>query len=86
MRRKHKRTPNKGCFYCLVEKDVKIRNMDVKFLRSFLVNGYYIYPTAEDAENGRQRGDAYDEPGMTRVVGFSVSAFLPKRPKSVKKG
>ena len=67
--------------FCLVEKDWKLRELDAFFLKNYLDAGYATYYTAEEAEEGRQRGDAYDQPGKTRVVGFRIIPFLPKKPK-----
>lgn len=53
--------------------------MNAWYLERYLDAGHSTYPTAEEAEAGRQAGDAYDEPGRTRVVGFRVRAFLPKK-------
>lgn len=65
--------------FILAEKEVPIRGMDAWYLADYLANGYSKYLTAEEAESGRQACDAYDEPGRTRVVGFRVKAFLPKK-------
>ena len=71
------------CIYCLVEKETKIVDMknDPMFLVDYVENGYSIYLSAEDADQGRLDGDAYDESGKTRVVGFRITPFLPKRRK-----
>ncbi len=73
--------------YCLVEKETKIADMknDPMFLVAYVENGYSIYLSAEDAEHGRQAGDAYDEPGRTRVVGFRIMPFLPKKKMKIRK-
>lgn len=70
--------------FFLVEKDWKLRELDAFFLKNYLEAGYATYYTAEEAEEGRQRGDAYDEPGKTRVVGFRIIPFLPKKNKKKK--
>lgn len=69
------------CIFCLVEKDWKLRELDAFFLKNYIDAGYATYYTAEEAEEGRQRGDAYDEPGKTRVVGSRIIPFLPKKTK-----
>jgi hypothetical protein len=70
------------CIYCLVETDTKIADMKHPlFFVDYIENGYSTYLSAEDAEYGRQAGDAYNEPGRTRVVGFRITPFLPKRRK-----
>lgn len=65
--------------FILADREDRVRDMDARFLSCYLENGCYAYATAEAAEAGRQAGDAYDEPGRTRVVGFRVKAFLPKK-------
>lgn len=65
--------------FILAEKEIPVRDMDAWFLADYLNDGYSKYPTAEEAEAGRKSGDAYDEPGLTRVVGFRIEAFLPKK-------
>ena len=70
--------------FCLVEKDWKLRELDAFFLKNYIDAGYATYYTVEEAEEGRQRGDAYDEPGKTRVVGFRIIPFLPKKNKKKK--
>ena len=70
--------------FCLVEKAWKLRELDAFFLKNYLDAGYATYYTAEEAEEGRQRGDAYDQPGKTRVVGFRIIPFLPKKNKQKK--
>lgn len=74
------RTKDKNdCIFCLVEKDMKIKDLDANYLNSYLKEGYSSYLCAETAEVGRRRGDAYDEPGRTRVVGFKIIPFLPPK-------
>ena len=70
--------------YCLMDVDEKLRDMDAATLCAYLDVGFAHYMSAEEAEAGRQNGDAYDEPGKTRVVGFRVVPFLPKRAKRKK--
>ena len=65
--------------YLLVEKDYPVRGFDAGSLVAYVRNGYSVYDTAEEAEEGRRRYDAYEEPGKTRVVGVKVKAFLPKK-------
>lgn len=76
--------PNDNCIYCLVEREEKIRNLDACYLIGYLENGYSTYLSAGDAEEGRQRGDAYDNPAETRVVGFKVTPFLAKKRRTRK--
>ena len=71
--------PRDNRIYCLVEREEKIRDLDAYYLIGYLENGYATYLSAEDAEEGRQRGDAYDNPAKTRVVGFKVTPFLAKK-------
>ena len=70
-----------GAVYCLIEPCEKIRDMDAATLVEYLDDGYAHYQSAEEAEEGRQNGDAYDEPGKTRVVGFKIIPFLPRKKK-----
>ena len=71
--------------YCLVEREMKISQMKHPlFFAEYIDNGYTCYSSAEEAERGRQNGDAYDDPGKTRVVGFRVTPFLPKKRKKQK--
>lgn len=65
--------------YILADKTDKLRDMDARYLAKYLDGGFANYDTAEGAEEGRQNGDAYDEPGKTRVVGFKITPFLPKK-------
>lgn len=65
--------------FILADREDHVRDMGAWYLESYLNAGYSRYLTAEEAEEGRQAGDAYDEPGRTRVVGFRVKAFLPKK-------
>lgn len=72
--------PGDDCLYVLAEREDKVRDMDAAYLLTYLVSdGYASYLSTEEAEESRQRGGAYDEPGRTRVVGFRVKPFLPKR-------
>ena len=71
--------------YLLVEKGLKIRELDALYLLNYLHYGYSSYFSAEEAEEGRKNGDAYDEPGKTRVVGFKITPFLPKVKKAKRK-
>ena len=72
--------------FILADREDLVRGMGAWYLADYLENGYSAYDTAEEAEEGRQAGDAYDEPGRTRVVGFRVEAFLPKKRGKQKKG
>jgi hypothetical protein len=65
--------------YILADREDPVRIMDADYLVGYLENGFASYLTAEEAEEGRKRGDAYDDPGATRVVGFCVKPFLPKK-------
>lgn len=65
--------------FILAERETPVRNMGAMYLRGYLSDGHSVYATAEAAEAGRRAGDAYDEPGRTRVVGYRVKAFLPKK-------
>lgn len=58
-----------------------MKRIDATWLLSYLHYDQSVYPSAEEAEEGRQAGDAYDDPGRTRVVGFEVKPFLPKKRK-----
>lgn len=71
--------------YCLVDRADHVRSLNVYDLMAHFENGYRTYLTAEDAEEGRQRGDAYDEPWRTKVVGFRAKAFLPEKKRRRKK-
>lgn len=68
--------------FILAERGTRVRNMNARYLERYLNDGRVTYLTAEEAEAGRQAGDAYDEPGRTRVVGFRVGAFLPRKTKA----
>ena len=65
--------------FILAERETPVRGMDAWYLKTYLDAGHRTYPTAEEAEEGRQAGDAYDDPKFTRVVGFRAKAFLPKK-------
>lgn len=65
--------------YILADREDPVCIMDADYLAGYLENGFASYLTAEEAEEGRKRGDAYDSPGLTRVVGFRVTPFLPKK-------
>lgn len=70
--------------FVLMERDRKVSDIDAHAateLAGHVADGRCTYATAEEAEEGRRNGDAYDDPGMTRVVGFRVEAFLPKKGK-----
>lgn len=71
--------------YCLIEVGHKACDMDAMMLARYLSQGYVFFPSQEMAEEGRRNGAAYDEPGRTRVVGFRVTPFIPKK-KQIKKG
>lgn len=65
--------------FILADREDRVRDMDAWYLANYLGAGISVYRTAEEAEEGRQAGDAYDDPKLTRVVGFRVKAFLPKK-------
>lgn len=70
--------------YVLLERSRKmpeVKRRAANVLAGYASNGYRVYGTAEAAEAGRMAGEAYDEPWKTRVVGFRVEAFLPKKKK-----
>lgn len=69
----------KGTIYVLAERDTSMTSIDEQWLLRYLHYDQSVYFSAEEAEEGRQAGDAYDEPGRTRVVGFEIKPFLPKR-------
>ncbi len=71
--------------YCLIEVGHNVCDRDSRTLARYLSNGYVFFPSQEMAEEGRKNGAAYDEPGRTRVVGFRVAPFIPKK-KQIKKG
>lgn len=74
-----------SCIYCLVEKEFKIRKLDAYYLYAYINDKNATYMSAEDAEEGRKNGDAFDEIGKTRVVGFRITPFLPKKRKNGRK-
>lgn len=74
-----------SCIYCLVEKEFKIRELDAYYLYAYINDKNATYMSAEDAEEGRKNGDAFDEIGKTRVVGFRITPFLPKKRKNGRK-
>ena len=76
----------KGVIYVLAERDTPIRSIDADWLLSYLHYDQSVYDTAKEAEEGRQAGDAYDEPGKTRVVGIELKSFLPPKKKKRKSG
>lgn len=76
--------PDKDVIYVLTDRKDRVRDMDAEYLVDYLESGFSSYPTAAEAEEGRQAGDAYDEPWRTRVVGFRVKAFLPKKKGKLK--
>ena len=65
--------------YILADREDRVRDMDAEYLVDYLESGFSSYPTSGEAEEGRQAGAAYDDPKFTRVVGFRVKAFLPKK-------
>ena len=65
--------------FILADRETPVRNMDAEYLADYLERGFSSYPTSGEAEEGRKAGDAYDDPGGTRVVGFRIKAFLPKK-------
>ena len=65
--------------FILADREDRVRDMDAWYLANYLGAGLSVYVTSEEAEAGRQAGDAYDDPKFTRVVGFRVKAFLPKK-------
>lgn len=68
--------------FILAARATRVRDMGAPYLERYINAGYSTYPTAEKAEEGRQAGDAHDDPGLTKVVGFRVKAFLPKKKKA----
>lgn len=74
-----------SCIYCLVEKEFKIRELDAYYLYAYINDKNATYMSAEDAEEGRKNGDAFDEIGKTRVVGFRITPFLPMKRKNERK-
>ena len=75
---------NDDTIYLLIEKDIRLKDMGVYDLYEHFENGYATYDTPEEAEEGRKRGDAYDDISRTRVVGFKVTPFLPKHKRGTK--
>lgn len=74
-----------NCIYILADKADKIKDMDARYLLTYLVkDGFANYLSYEEAESGRQDGDAYDKPGLTRVIGFRITPFVPKKKKKGK--
>lgn len=71
----------KSTIYVLAERDRSIKLIDSYWLLNYLHYGQSIYHSAKDAEEGRQAGDAYDDPGKTRAVGIELKSFLPSRKK-----
>ena len=65
--------------YVLAEKETLLKSMGERWLMKYIRDGQSVYFTADGAEEGRQAGDAYDEPGKTRVVGFEMKPFLPPK-------
>ena len=71
----------KDVLYVLAERSTPMKSIGAQWLLSYLHYEQSVYPSAGEAEAGRQAGDAYDEPGRTRVVGIEVKSFLPKKRK-----
>ena len=71
----------KGTIYVLAERDTPMTSIDEQWLLRYLHYDQSVYFSAEEAEEGRQAGDAYDDPRKTRVVGFEIKPFLPKKGK-----
>lgn len=71
----------KDTIYVLAERDTPVRSMGAHWLMNYLHYEQSVYFSAEEAEAGRQAGDAYDEPGKTRVVGVELRSFLPPKKK-----
>ena len=69
----------KDTIYVLAERDTPMNCIDATWLLRYLRYDQSVYPSAEEAEEGRQTGDAYDDPRKTRVVGFELKPFLPKK-------
>lgn len=65
--------------FILADREDRVRDMDAWYLANYLESGLSRYLTAEEAEKGRQAGEAYDDPKLTRVVGFRTKAFLPRK-------
>ena len=72
---------SRKCIFILADVADKIADMDAAYLLNYLTEGYSKYLDAEEAEEGRQRGDAYDEPFLSKVIGFEVKPFVVKMPK-----
>ena len=74
-----------NCIYILADKADKIKDMDASYLLTYLVqDGFANYLSYNEAEAGRKGGDAYDNPGLTRVIGFKITPFVPKKKKKGK--
>lgn len=71
----------KSAIYVLAERTVPMKRIGAGWLLGYLHYDQSVYFSAEKAEAGRQAGDAYDDPGKTRVVGFEIKPFLPKKRK-----
>lgn len=71
----------KDAIYVLAERNTPMKRIDARWLLGYLYFDQSVYFSAEKAEEGRQAGDAYDDPGKTRVVGFEIKPFLPKKGK-----
>ena len=69
----------KGVVYVLAERSTPMKRIGAQWLLSYLYYEQSVYGSAEEAEAGRQAGDAYDEPERSRVVGIEIKSFLPKR-------
>lgn len=71
-----------SCLYIIFPKSCRIRGRNpVSLLREAIDAGWNIYCTAEGAELGRERRDAYENPGDGKVIGFEIHAFLPRNRK-----
>ena len=70
--------------WILAERDDKLREMDSDYLLAY-INQHTIratYDTREDAEEARMRGDAYDDPRKTKVVGFRIERIKQKEERA----
>lgn len=72
--------------FILAEKDHKVEDMDALYLERYINDGCATYQTASEAERGRKNGHAYDDPDETKVVGFEIKPFVPKKRKSKMRG
>ena len=69
----------KSTIYVLAERTMPIKHINAAWLLGYLHYDHSVYLSAEEAEEGRQAGDAYDDPRKTKVVGFELKPFLPKK-------